>query len=280
MSRHMTKPTKWPVRPAKTQFSLGIRPVWSETLLSAWRNIGPLTTYWAPSEDSDQTGRMPRLIWVFAGRTSFCWFCRAAAHIRMMERSVWWLCAMKLLLGLDWVQTPVGFKPPAPWTKVGNSNHLVMLMVCNFQYFLFCCTGMKSTCRFQQLIYTVMSQQRPKESFSWEETISRIDLSDFSLCIVGYSWFWLKVADEESKCIPHEFPRFCAKNATVWCVSDYCLQQCKRVKHNTEDNSITCTIWAASWQNQQNDCATSKASDQPGHPPSLIRVFAVPSMGS
>ena len=37
--------------------------------LSAWRKLGPLTTYWAHSEDSDQTGRMPRLIWVFAGRT-------------------------------------------------------------------------------------------------------------------------------------------------------------------------------------------------------------------
>ena len=33
--------------------------------------------------------------------------------------------------------------------------------------------------------------------------------------------------------------------------------------------------WAATWQNQQNDCAPSKDSDQPGHPPSLIRVFAV-----
>ena len=35
------------------------------------------------------------------------------------------------------------------------------------------------------------------------------------------------------------------------------------------------TEWAASWQNQQNDCAPSEDSDQPGHPPSLIRVFAV-----
>ena len=33
--------------------------------------------------------------------------------------------------------------------------------------------------------------------------------------------------------------------------------------------------WAASWQNQQSDCAPSEDSDQPGHPPSLIRVFAV-----
>ena len=38
------------------------------------------------------------------------------------------------------------------------------------------------------------------------------------------------------------------------------------------------TLWykrAASWQNQQNDYAPSEDSDQPGHPPSLIRVFAV-----
>ena len=34
-------------------------------------------------------------------------------------------------------------------------------------------------------------------------------------------------------------------------------------------------IWAATWQNQKNDCAPSEDSDQPGHPPSLIRVFAV-----
>ena len=65
----MTKPTKWFVRPAKTQISLGIRPVWSVSSLSAWRKLGSLATHWAHSEDFDQTGRMPRLIRVFAGRT-------------------------------------------------------------------------------------------------------------------------------------------------------------------------------------------------------------------
>ena len=69
MSRHMTKPTKWPVRTAKTRISLGIRPVWSEPSLSTWRNLGSLAIHWAHSKDSDQTGRMPRLIWVFAGCT-------------------------------------------------------------------------------------------------------------------------------------------------------------------------------------------------------------------
>ena len=33
--------------------------------------------------------------------------------------------------------------------------------------------------------------------------------------------------------------------------------------------------WAATWQHKQNGCAPSEDSDQPGHPPSLIRVFAV-----
>ena len=38
---------------------------------------------------------------------------------------------------------------------------------------------------------------------------------------------------------------------------------------------FTVLKWAATCQNQQNDCAPSEDSDQPGHPPSLIRVFAV-----
>ena len=53
------------VRQAKTRISLGIRQVWSETSLSAWRSTGPLATHRAHSKDSDQTGQMPRLIWVF-----------------------------------------------------------------------------------------------------------------------------------------------------------------------------------------------------------------------
>ena len=56
MSHRMTKPTKWPLHPAKTQISLCIHPVWSESSLSAWRNIGSSATHWAP-----------RLILVVAG---------------------------------------------------------------------------------------------------------------------------------------------------------------------------------------------------------------------
>ena len=94
LSRLMTKPTKWHVRPAKTQISLGICPVWSESLLSTWRKLGSLATHWVHSKDSDQTGRMPRLIWVFAGHT--CHFvsfvtrrliCFLAIFVRLSQKA-------------------------------------------------------------------------------------------------------------------------------------------------------------------------------------------------
>ena len=51
-----------------------------QSSLSAWRKLGSLATHWAHSEDSDQTGRMHRLIWVFAWRT-----CHYVGFV------VWWL---------------------------------------------------------------------------------------------------------------------------------------------------------------------------------------------
>ena len=63
------KTNKTTVRPAKTQISMGIHSVWLESLLCAqWVAKAPSFLH-ADSEDSDQTGRMPRLILVFAGRT-------------------------------------------------------------------------------------------------------------------------------------------------------------------------------------------------------------------
>ena len=48
-----------------------IRPVWSESsLCTQWVAKDPMFLH-ADNEDSDQTGRVPRLIWVFAGRTHF-----------------------------------------------------------------------------------------------------------------------------------------------------------------------------------------------------------------
>ena len=55
--------------PSKDSISLGIRPIWSEfSLCAQWVAKDPRFLH-ADSEDSDQTGWMPRLIWIFGGRT-------------------------------------------------------------------------------------------------------------------------------------------------------------------------------------------------------------------
>ena len=70
MSRLMTKPTMWLCTQRRLKISLGILPVWSESSLCTQWVAKDLTFLHAHSgEDSDQTGPMPRLIWVFAGRT-------------------------------------------------------------------------------------------------------------------------------------------------------------------------------------------------------------------
>ena len=65
----MTKQTKWIAHPPSKD-----RPAWASTqsdqsLLSARWKLSPLAAQWVYSEDSDQTGRMPMLIWIYAGRT-------------------------------------------------------------------------------------------------------------------------------------------------------------------------------------------------------------------
>ena len=53
----MTKQTKWPVRLAMTQFSLGIHLVWPKSSLSAHWLAKDSRFLHADSEDSDQTGQ-------------------------------------------------------------------------------------------------------------------------------------------------------------------------------------------------------------------------------
>ena len=52
------------------------------------------------------------------------------------------------------------------------------------------------------------------------------------------------------------------------CQSKFTLTSQMRLKLGT-------IKWAATWQNHRSECAPSEDSDQPGHPPSLIRVLAV-----
>ena len=95
MSRDMTKPTKWVYAQRR------LRSAWAsaqsdQSSLSAWRKLGSLATHWAHSEDSDQTGLMPRLSWIFAGRTLtlLVLSCRGSHDLRLD-------CAQILKLGSD-----------------------------------------------------------------------------------------------------------------------------------------------------------------------------------
>ena len=80
----VTKPTKWPVHPAKTQISLSIRPVWSESSLCAQGITKDPRFLRVNSKDSNQTERMPRLNWIFGGRSHLGGF----AILRIILQ--WW----------------------------------------------------------------------------------------------------------------------------------------------------------------------------------------------
>ena len=82
MNLNVRKRTFRHVRPTKTQISLRIHEVWSESSLSAWRNFVSLAIQNAFSEDSDQTARMRRLIWILTGRTSEDTFSDVAANVK------------------------------------------------------------------------------------------------------------------------------------------------------------------------------------------------------
>ena len=72
--------------------------------------------------------------------------------------------------------------------------------------------------------------------------------SESSLGAQSFCWFC------------HEAAQLYIRNNREW------AHWSQKTKNNT---------WAASWQKQQNGFAPSEDSDQPGHLPSLIRVFAV-----
>ena len=121
MSHDMTKPTKC-LCAQRTQISLGICPIWSASSLSARRKLGSLATHWAQSEDSDQTGRMPRLIWVFAG-------CTVTVGFVMSQL----ICAMKLQASwnsLGKFKSPTLFKSNSV-THTSNKTLLIWLLKSN-----------------------------------------------------------------------------------------------------------------------------------------------------
>ena len=84
-----TNPTKWPVHRVNTQISLGIRPIWSQSSLSAWRNFGPysypLSTQRRLWSDWMHAQSDLSLRWV---HISFCLFCHASAQMVLMNTAI------------------------------------------------------------------------------------------------------------------------------------------------------------------------------------------------
>ena len=101
MSHLMTKATKWHVRPAKTQISLGIRPVcrvFTVRMKKAWVLSYPLSARWrlwsywksAQADLSLRWAHMP-----------FCWFCHEAAHISFVGMR-WSTTCLRRVSGKFW----------------------------------------------------------------------------------------------------------------------------------------------------------------------------------
>ena len=115
----MTKPSKW--------LCAQRRPVWAsaqsdQSSLSAWRNLGSLATHWAHREDSDQTGQMPRLIWVFAGHTVILLVlsCRGSyGHMVYTHMVRPWLYGLGILIWYDFYYC-ICFHKTNTWIKNRN----------------------------------------------------------------------------------------------------------------------------------------------------------------
>ena len=88
MSRDMTNPTKWLCAQRRLRSAWASAQSDQSSLCAKWVGKGPSFLH-ADSEDSDQTGRMPRLIWVFAG-------CTATLLVLSCCGSYVWIFAVKI----------------------------------------------------------------------------------------------------------------------------------------------------------------------------------------
>ena len=115
LSRLMTKPAKWHVCPAKTQISLGIPPVWSESSLSAWRKFGSLATHWAHSADFCLLPYILKTIWCMNRVFAVVWTNLGSLTTRWAHSedwSDWSVFAAKTLIRLGgcpgWSESSLG----------------------------------------------------------------------------------------------------------------------------------------------------------------------------
>ena len=93
--------------------------------------------------------------------------------------------------------------------------------------------------------------------------------------VVQDIWCSVYVHAENVQFKNHTFSRSRSRKS----VEDHWLNNRKQIRWVSKflllQKQLLCQSWVTSWQNQQIECTSSEGSDQPGHPPSLIRVFAV-----
>ena len=75
------KASKMASAPSEDSDSLVIRPVWSESSLSAWRNLGPLASHWAHSEDWSAWADAQADLSLRWAHQPLCRFCHALAQL-------------------------------------------------------------------------------------------------------------------------------------------------------------------------------------------------------
>ena len=119
MSRDMTKPTKCVCAQRRLRSAWASAQSDQSSLCAQWVAKDPSFLH-ADSEDSDQTGRMLRLIWVFAGRrfTLLVLSCRGSNDKRTLL-----LCLQQKRCHFPWYQL---FSPP-PRTLSSSPVSLVSL---------------------------------------------------------------------------------------------------------------------------------------------------------
>ena len=107
------KTKKW-MCSQRRHINLGIRPVWSESSLSTWGNIGPLTTFWAQKVKTGQTERMYRLWSDWADARADLTLHWAHSHFVgfVMRRLNWWSnCKRDFLVDLVKHECTCSFSP-------------------------------------------------------------------------------------------------------------------------------------------------------------------------
>ena len=182
--------------PAKTQISLGIRPVWSESSLLAWRKPGSLATHWAHSEDSDQTGWMPRLIWVFAGRTLILLVLSRGGSFVLYHS---WLMGQKLQLKLVCFAIMLNSlfcSKKLQWQKKNGHSVLKFWSLTNFEQYIFFCAYGSSDLRIHAHYRRLVAQPcRVKHCQSWEEPLAYYLVIQHSavLYLAEYSTLFLAI---------------------------------------------------------------------------------------